>query len=598
MKNIYLKIVITFLILTPGYIYSQDFRPNTDGLVLYLKSTSFIEKSQWTDYSKYDNNGIVDKKSKQGYKYSYEGNFNYLPFDGIKDFVSFNNSNSLNPNSGLTIIVWVRLNTFSQNQTIISKGFTSNQLPFIQYSLKMSDSPPFDVPQFGLSLNGELKTLNADTKLTEKKWYMISCTYDRNLMKLFVNNIQDKNIVENTSEISMYDSNLEIGRWGPGKSQYLSGDIGGVLVYNRSLSDVELDYIWNETRLEYGYTQSDEKKIFSSNSRIKLPDGKYIDGRYYEGDFTFYSKFGKPDSTTLKRNGKGVTFWKNSDVMMERGVYKNNLLDGFGETFREDGSKQYEGNWKEGKLNGIGKSFYSNGKVYYEGEFKNDLANGIGKIYNQNGHLYFEGEYVNGEIFGKGKIFYESGQVYQEGEFRYGKANGIGKIFNLDGTTNFEGEFVDGKSVPKPSSPKIVDNSTSTEQTKNVESSEFKNLEAFGKLLAKTGGFKENSDYSSSSSSSSGTRIYSAKYGKRDVIIGYFDGSRIYSAKYGKRDVIIGYYEGTRIYSAKYGKRDSIVGELEGDRIYSVKYGKRDGIVGYFEGGYASGAAGAFLLLL
>lgn len=465
MKSLFYILSISVLIIFPDFIFSQNSEIPKNGLVLALEQSN-LENNKWTDFSEFKNDGFLYNNSQQKERVS---GIESIKFNNFSDYISIKNSESLNPSQGITIIVWFKLNDLIPNQNIISKGYTSFQIPYVQYSLKMYDYSPFNTPQFNLSLNDNLNVLNGKSILTINKWYMIACTYDKSEMKMFVNNVQDEVSINRSENISSYPTNLEIGRYPTAKSQHLNGNIGSVFLYNRGLTSIEIEQIWNSTKNNFGFIDEKQNNLIKGNGRIKLPDGKYIDGRYYEGDFTFYSKFEKPDSSTIKRNGKGVTFWKNSDVMMERGVYKNNLLDGFGETFREDGSKQYEGNWKEGKLNGIVKSFYSNGKVYYEGEFKNDLANGIGKIYNQNGHLYFEGEYVNGEIFGKGKIFYESGQVYQEGEFRYGKPNGIGKIFNLDGTTNFEGEFVDGKSVPKPSTPKIVDNSTNTEQSKNVQ---------------------------------------------------------------------------------------------------------------------------------
>ena len=56
----------------------------------------------------------------------------------------------------------------------------------------------------------------------------------------------------------------------------------------------------------------------------------------------------------------------------------------------------------------------------------------------------------------------------------------------------------------------------------------------------------------------------------------------------------------SKIYSANsYGSKDRVVGIIENGKIYSANsYGSKDRVVGVFEGGYATGAAGAFLLLL
>jgi hypothetical protein len=177
----------------------------------------------------------------------------YLNLDGVNDCVTFNNSPSLNPTTGITLLSWFRMDNFVSNQNIISKGYNSVTLPYVQYSLKMDDKPPFNIPQFNLSLNDKLVSLNASTELSKGKWYLVVCTYDKNTMKIIINNVADSNMISETNNISYYSSPLNLGKWPTGNSQYFDGQIGMVLIYNRALSISEVDNIWNKTKSQYGY---------------------------------------------------------------------------------------------------------------------------------------------------------------------------------------------------------------------------------------------------------------------------------------------------------------------------------------------------------
>lgn len=107
----------------------------------------------------------------------------------------------------------------------------------------------------------------------------------------------------------------------------------------------------------------EKRELFFGNSRIalqmvKVPGESYFVGRYYEGEYTVFLTSEIPDYTTFKRNGKGVTFYDNEfKFVMEQGTYKNDLLDGFGTYYKNQGNKIYEGNWKEGKRNGFVNNF-------------------------------------------------------------------------------------------------------------------------------------------------------------------------------------------------------------------------------------------------
>jgi antitoxin component YwqK of YwqJK toxin-antitoxin module len=433
MTNIKFLLALVLLTATLHKSFSQTSSLPTNGLILHLDA--FDEKSNakknWIDLSGFNNSGKLENKPLEVFK---NQAIQSLYFNGVSDFVSIPNSPSLNPSTGITIISWFKLNGLYTNQNIISKGYNLLELPYVQYSLKMSDDSPFNKPQFNLSINGKLTALNSSIELSPDIWYQVACTYNGNTMKIFVNNVQDKKVIQKSGSIDSYASTLEIGRWPTGKSQNLSGFVSKIYVYNRSLSVSELESIWDSTKSLYGYLKG--------SSKIQLPDG-----RVYEGEYTYYKPADKTESTMIVRNGHGVTYHLNSDIISSKGFYRDNMLQGNGIIYNKEGVIYYEGEFKDDLPNGLGKFYNEFGRLAFEGELRNGNPNGFGKIYGkETKSLYYEGEFVNGNYNGTGKIYYPNGSLQYEGQFKDGLYDGQGKLYYLEnGKLEYDGQFKNSK---------------------------------------------------------------------------------------------------------------------------------------------------------
>ena len=434
MKSKLYILFFSFLAVFTDFAFSQNSVIPKNGLILSLEQSN-LNNNIWLDDSQFNNIGFLNNNSQQ--KESVSG-IESIRFNNFSDYISIKNSESLNPSQGITIIVWFKLNGLIPNQNIISKGYTSFYNPYVQYSLKMYDYSPFNTPQFNLSLNDKLNVLNGKTILTINKWYMVACTYDKSEMKMFVNNIQDEVSLSRSENISSYPTNLEIGRYPTAKSQHLNGNIGSVFLYNRGLTSIEIEQIWNSTKNNFGFIDEKQNNLIKGNGRIKLQDG-----RIYEGEFKYSENAGIIDSTSIKREGEGKTFWKNSNVVQAKGKYVNNLLEGFGEYFREDGSKLYEGTWTLGNYNGKGKFLSSNGNVFYDGQFSDGRMEGFGKMYYENTNiLRYVGFLKGNKPNGKGESYSSDGKLIYEGEHKDGMREGIGKTYGSDGKITDEGKYL------------------------------------------------------------------------------------------------------------------------------------------------------------
>ena len=129
--------------------------------------------------------------------------------------------------------------------------------------------------------------------------------------------------------------------------------------------------------------------------------------------------------------------------------FKAKPLNGPGKLTKE--GRVYEGCFKDGKLNGAGSITYING-MKAVGQFEDDLFEGSGKFFAENGSLMVEGDFTKGILDGKAKIVLPNQEVF-EGEFNSDTGCGSGTFKAADGTT-YEGRYWHGQ---KDGSGKITE---------------------------------------------------------------------------------------------------------------------------------------------
>ena len=103
------------------------------------------------------------------------------------------------------------------------------------------------------------------------------------------------------------------------------------------------------------------------------------------------------------------------------GITINGLPHGYGTFIYLDshGEKcQYEGEFVEGCFEGYGEKKWDNGAAF-EGVYKNNLLNGFGKRFLKGHKLQYEGMYVDGKCQGDGKL-YSNDKIVFEGAFTGG----------------------------------------------------------------------------------------------------------------------------------------------------------------------------------
>jgi hypothetical protein len=191
-------------------------------------------------------NGTVNGATLDADRFSILNNaYNFVPQSS--NHIEIVNSTSLNPSSGISINTWIKLDSYIDNQVLVSKGFTSQSLPYISYTLKMGEPGFNSKAEFQLSINGTRHLLRTNLSIPLSNWVLITGTYDGNSMKIFVNGVMD-NSLNISGLISSYNTNLNLGRWAPGVPNnpcYLNGSLDDIGIWNRALTQQEISDLYN-----------------------------------------------------------------------------------------------------------------------------------------------------------------------------------------------------------------------------------------------------------------------------------------------------------------------------------------------------------------
>ena len=216
-------------------------RTITSGLVLCLDAANAKSYpgsgTTWTDLSGRGNTGTLTN----GPTYN-NANFGSIVFDGTNDYVSVENSNSLNPPTN-TLICWAKSNTSTWNET----GFLmSKRDVFVMHPNGSSTTVDYYYHLNNTWVSQQINVSNITV------WNMYACSWDGTNINAYLNGAIINSGVKigplNTSDTGV----LEIGRDDNIAGRLLNGNISQVSIYNRALSAAEVSQNFNATRGRYG----------------------------------------------------------------------------------------------------------------------------------------------------------------------------------------------------------------------------------------------------------------------------------------------------------------------------------------------------------
>ena len=134
-------------------------------------------------------------------------------------------------------------------------------------------------------------------------------------------------------------------------------------------------------------------------------------------DVSYFSKKGKLLSKGQMRNRKRLGIWEyyhsNTDAVMMRETYKDDILEGLKVTYFDDGTITDEVTYVSGKREGSYKLYSLKGIQLQDISFENDEPHGPAIYYNGKGEKIIEGGYKRGRKDGYWK-YYTNGKLTEE----------------------------------------------------------------------------------------------------------------------------------------------------------------------------------------
>ncbi|MDP1728629.1 MAG: LamG domain-containing protein, partial [archaeon] len=291
--------ISTGLPLEIGGIYGSDdnnFEGSIDefavfnGALSQTEINTVYEKGLWAlDSSGNGNNGTMINGT-GGNQGPSSGAAN---FDGIDDYINISDNPTLGPFNELTTSAWVypvlisgqrRDILFANNgyflginTNAMATSYIRNGTAWIQAEQNVGDSVPLN------------------------QWSMISSTYDGTTLTTYLNSIPVRSVI--TNGITDNPSTIKIGSNAAGTAEFFNGSIDEVLIYNKKLSNSEIQQIYKA-----GLSQH-------ANTNITL---QYRTGNSYNiSDSKLLAKYGFNNVS-----GENWTYWKD-----ETGRYNATVIN-------------------------------------------------------------------------------------------------------------------------------------------------------------------------------------------------------------------------------------------------------------------------------
>ena len=157
-----------------------------------------------------------------------------LKFDGVDDYVSITDDNSLDLTSGMTLEAWVYpITSMSGWETILLKQQRSGLI----YSLYANGDE--NVPYSYITSNGTEHGVGGGNTLPLNTWTHLAATYDGLAIKLFINGVLVNSLIY-TGAIQTSNQALSIGGNTVWADESFSGLIDEIRIYNRALTTSEI----------------------------------------------------------------------------------------------------------------------------------------------------------------------------------------------------------------------------------------------------------------------------------------------------------------------------------------------------------------------
>ncbi len=210
------------------------------GLIAYYP----FDNTSAADKSGNGNNGNISGGVKHGYD-RFGNSCGAIDFDGVSGFISVPNSNSLqSPEDEFSVSAWIKMKPGRTPNikwiTLICKGVES----------KETDNNPhyriqaLEGPQSTVSMNTDF-TEYWTQKLNFDIWYFYTQVYDGNEVAVYLDGQKVWNFAYN-KRLTPNNAPVEIGRDIPGSTEFFSGSMDELRIFNKGLTASEVSALYND----------------------------------------------------------------------------------------------------------------------------------------------------------------------------------------------------------------------------------------------------------------------------------------------------------------------------------------------------------------
>jgi hypothetical protein len=160
-------------------------------------------------------------------------------FDGQSSYINVGNGNGLNANTAITVSVWVKINSLS-DQMFVSKGLGTSITTFA-YEIRVISGNPVFITGRADNTGYNLVTASAATTGT---WYNLIGTFDGSSTKIYVNGVSTT--AAGSNSIPIVANSVFIGERGFSSNYQVNGIIADVQIYNTALDGSQSNTLYLE----------------------------------------------------------------------------------------------------------------------------------------------------------------------------------------------------------------------------------------------------------------------------------------------------------------------------------------------------------------
>lgn len=179
---------------------------------------------------------------------TYSSNFGgYLNYDGANDYTTIPHSNAINLSDNMTVSMWCRMNDLTYDYYPLSKmsGLNGYEFGFGASTGKM---------YLGIRNNAGdgFKAATASTTVNRGIWTHYTGTKSGTAVSIFINGVYSGGLA--LTYIGSLSNSVAFSLGSANGSYYTPCDISQVLLYNRKLTDEEIEQNYDATRKRYEYS--------------------------------------------------------------------------------------------------------------------------------------------------------------------------------------------------------------------------------------------------------------------------------------------------------------------------------------------------------